>query len=236
MTEETRRGYRSRKCSTGPRLPVSQGHAYDGRMSACSFPGCDGITESNRLCNAHAIQFRKGRQLRPVKRRLPMTATLEERFWSKVDKNGPVPAHCPELGPCWVWTASTNSGYGQFSVPDCDGKMVLAHRMAFKLATGTSPENVCHHCDNPPCVRPSHLWAGTPAENIQDMDAKGRGRRPRGEQAVNSRMTEAKVIDLRRRRALGESRGALAEEFGIAKVTVDGIVRRKTWKHVPATV
>ena len=66
------------------------------------------------------------------------------RFWSKVDKNGPVPAHCPELGPCWVWTGEKRKGYGRLKI---DGHARTAHVEAWKQWRGPVPEGhgVLHH-------------------------------------------------------------------------------------------
>jgi HNH endonuclease len=101
------------------------------------------------------------------------------RFWSKVDKDGPIPAHVPHLGECWVWTASRNQyGAGIFRV---NGYAVQAHRLSRGLADGVMPGrdiSVMHLCDNRPCVRPSHLQNGTHAENMADMSRKRRGRKP----------------------------------------------------------
>lgn len=104
--------------------------------------------------------------------------TLLERFFAKVDKDGPVPAHAPELGPCWVWTGGlTSAGYGEIKV---DGVVLLAHRVAWWIAHGYMPpadREVAHRCDNPPCIRPSHLFLATQTENWLDAQAKGRSRR-----------------------------------------------------------
>jgi AraC-like DNA-binding protein len=97
----------------------------------------------------------------------------EKRFWAKVDKNGPThPVH----GQCWVWVASTNpKGYGTCG---WKGKTELAHRvMAIRhglIADIRDPRCVLHHCDNPGCVNPAHLWLGTRDDNMADMKAKGR--------------------------------------------------------------
>ncbi len=107
--------------------------------------------------------------------------TLENRarvFWSRVDKNGPVPRHAPELGPCWLWTGSVDAGtrYGRFY--GLKG-MHLAHRFAWFLTHGKWPDKpyVCHACDNRLCVNPDHHFEGTAQDNNDDMTKKGRANR-----------------------------------------------------------
>lgn len=98
----------------------------------------------------------------------------EDLFWLKVNKNGPLVK--PELGNCWVWTNATDSdGYGVFAVKR---KLTGAHRFGYIIQNGDIPEGhfVMHKCDNPPCVRGSHLGTGTNAENLGDMAEKGRAR------------------------------------------------------------
>lgn len=100
----------------------------------------------------------------------------EQRFWEKVDKDGPVPAHCPELGQCWVWTAGkTGSGYGGFWY---EGRTLGAHTLSLRWSGVEIPpdEFALHHCDNPACVRPAHLFVGRQSDNIADMVEKGRHR------------------------------------------------------------
>lgn len=107
--------------------------------------------------------------------------TIAEKFWRRVDKNGPVPSHRPELGPCWLWTAYRNGdGYGILSVglkSAGTGRTVGAHRVAFFVAHGRWPEpQALHACDGGSigCVRPEHLFEGTQKDNMADCSAKGR--------------------------------------------------------------
>lgn len=94
---------------------------------------------------------------------------LPSRFWRKVNKNGPIPLRA-ELGPCWLWTASTLRGYGKYVVSD-GGRFLTryAHRISYEAHVGAIPEGyqVDHLCRNPTCVRPSHLEAVTPQENVR---------------------------------------------------------------------
>lgn len=100
--------------------------------------------------------------------------TPSERFWAKVYSTIP-PAHRPELGPCWEWTANHIQGYGLFRGPK---RYWRAHRISYEWEYGPFPETlwVLHRCDNHPCVRPSHLFLGTAQDNYDDMVAKGRRR------------------------------------------------------------
>ena len=110
-------------------------------------------------------------------------ARIAPRFWPKVNRDGPIPAHCPELGPCHIWTgAHEPGGRGQLRI---GRRSEYAARVAFLLHYGRWPEPCClHKCDggNIGCVRWDHLFEGTKADNTADMMRKGRhrfGRPPR---------------------------------------------------------
>lgn len=108
-----------------------------------------------------------------------MLQTIEMRFWQKVDVCGPIPAHRPDLGPCWIWTAGLNAyGYGAFNTPGFQWK---AHRFAYELLVGRIPEgkqldHTCHNgdpdcpgsrrCLHRRCVNPFHLEPVTHRENL----------------------------------------------------------------------
>lgn len=96
---------------------------------------------------------------------------LAERFWALVNKNGPVPTYCPQLGQCWEFKSiGKSNGYGRIS---CEGKELRAHRVSVFLETGEWPTlHVCHRCDNKVCVRYSHLFLGTDKDNMDDLKRK----------------------------------------------------------------
>ena len=96
-----------------------------------------------------------------------MDENTYKRFWAKVDKDGPVPAARPELGPCWLWIPqASNGGYGQFYL---NGKPQLAHRASYMLFVDEIPAGLTidHLCSVRCCVRPSHLEAVTLLENLR---------------------------------------------------------------------
>lgn len=136
-------------------------------------------------------------------------------------------------GDCWLWQgAVAGSGYGYFYFR---GKSVCAHRVAWILANGEIPPGLCilHTCDNPLCVRPGHLFLGDRASNMADMVAKGRGANAAGENNNMNKLTEAQVIEIRRRYAAGDvSQRELGEEFGVTNSAISHITRRRRWKHV----
>ncbi len=159
-----------------------------------------------------------------------MNGPLADRFWPKVDKTG----------ECWVWTgAMTTSGYGQLTIRKGGGfGRAVATHVAWFLEHGEWPRDafVLHRCDNPPCVRPDHLFLGGPLDNVRDMIAKGRqnyGARVRGEAVPTARLNEGTVAEIRRRYAVGERQAELAAEYGVRQTNISAIVNRRTWKHVP---
>lgn len=144
------------------------------------------------------------------------------RFWSRVEKTD----------TCWLWTGELNSkGYGVFATAPFGTKQ--AHRYSWILHYGPIPKgmNVCHHCDNPRCVRaPGHLFLGTPKDNSQDASRKGR--MPRGERCYFAKLTEPQALEILQLSTSGASRDELALRYNVSKQTITRIKLGQNWKHL----
>jgi hypothetical protein len=147
-----------------------------------------------------------------------VTPEIEARFWSYADSSG----------DCWLWLGSKINGrYGKFSVRR---REFTAHRVSYRLANGSIPDgmHILHRCDNPACVNPSHLFAGTNQDNIADRVAKGRSNR----QPKKVYTTIEQVKEIRTRHASGEKSGQIAKSMSIPPNRVYSIVSRRVWKDV----
>jgi len=152
---------------------------------------------------------------------------LEERFWKNVRKTE----------SCWLWTAGTRPR-GWYGYVWQDGKTVSAPRFAWELIRGPIPAGlwVLHNCpggDNPLCVNPDHLWLGTRADNNRDKASKGRSPDVRGEKNFSAKLTEPEIRLIRLMSRGGIARSMIADIFGIVRQTVDKIVHRHRWTHLP---
>jgi hypothetical protein len=124
----------------------------DRTRRPCRFDGCGEPHYSKGWCRNHYDRWKRHGDPEAGKRR-----SVHERFWSKVDKAGPVPAAAPDLGPCWIWTSAiSDSGYGVFGV---NGRNRLVHRYSYEQIVGTIPEGLQldHLCRVRICLHPEHL-------------------------------------------------------------------------------
>ncbi len=154
------------------------------------------------------------------------------RFWSKVNKDGPVPPHVPELGQCWEWTAYRNPyGYGEIGRSH-PRRVEVTHRVGWELAHGPAGDLcVLHKCDNPACVRASHLFLGTRTENMADKVRKGR--QTRGAAHGPAILSEDTVRAIRALRAGGLGATEIGRRLGVRRTSVSGIIHGYNWRHVP---
>jgi hypothetical protein len=134
----------------------------------------------------------------------------------------------PETG-CREWLAGkSGNGYGRVRV--C-GVRTQAHRAAYELFVGPIPAGlyVCHRCDNRACINPDHLFLGTQKDNVRDMDAKGRGRRPRltGERQWAAKLNATSAAAIARDTRPGK---VIAQEYGVSRSTVCRIKRGELWR------
>lgn len=165
--------------------------------------------------------------------------SLAERFWAKVV--------CDLGSGCWPWTAAPNGrGYGVIGRGGRKDGNVLAHRLSWELHFGSIPAgmDVLHHCDNPPCVRPDHLFLGDQVTNNADRHRKGRTARGEAKKysakiteaqvlAIRKRFAERPIVNVRTNRNGPHSVGAIARDYGLNEASVRDIVHRRTWKHLP---
>ncbi len=144
----------------------------------------------------------------------------EEDFWAKV-KAG-------TKEECWFWIGKTApSGYGFIKYK---AKTWTAHRLAFYLTTKTEPEVVCHKCDVRSCCNPHHLFGGTHADNVKDKIKKDR--QPRGASHYRSYFNEKDILDIRKRKALGQKQRDIAKVYGVSEGLISKIVKKTNWKHI----
>lgn len=140
-----------------------------------------------------------------------------DAFWSFVFKSD----------GCWEWTSfKDKDGYGLFSYA---GVQYRANRIALELdgRPADRKDYACHHCDNPGCVRPSHLYPGTPLQNSQDAHARKRA--VRGERTHMAKLTEAAVRDIRQS---DKAPKELAQKYGVTDGAIHHVLAGKTWRHV----
>lgn len=156
----------------------------------------------------------------------------EERFWSKVKVSNP--------NDCWTWIGSFyGNGYGKFHQTISKGvyKQFCSHRVAYMISKGEIPDGmvVCHKCDEHSCVNPNHLFVGTQADNLKDMDKKSRRVTydRSGERNPSAKLTAEDVKSIRSKYKPNIYTGRmLAEEYGVSIPLIEKILSRKVWKEV----
>lgn len=133
---------------------------------------------------------------------------------------------------CWEWNRSvSNEGRAVIRIL---GKIHHTSRVSYVVFKREPVVDllVCHSCDNVLCVSPDHLWLGTPADNMKDMSDKGRYRDQKGELHNLAKLTEDKVLEIRRLATIGYSQIKLSEMYGVSFQQISRIIKRERWKHI----
>lgn len=190
----------------------------------CSVIWCNRKPKARGLCPACYQRFQRGLdpnlQPRPkADSELSEIDRLRFRGWAVVKRDTP-----NAEGPCWEWQGNRDEkGYGTLSLPP--KRTVFAHRLAYEVWVAF-PGNlsVLHHCDNPPCINPNHLWLGTAEDNLRDMATKGRGN--------TVRLSPEQVLLIRGRKAVRGSWTAWGREFGVSPSAIRLAYKRLTWKNL----
>ena len=129
---------------------------------------------------------------------------------------------------CWIWQKSCfHDGYGQTSLL---GKKMRAHRLSYFLFMGVDPGKlyVCHHCDNPKCINPDHMFLGTYEENMQDC--KNKNRMVKGERQVRSKLKQSQIIEIKEMVRNGIYQKDIAKIYGVTQANISCIMRQISWK------
>jgi len=168
-------------------------------------PDCEGLKDT-RAIRCQRCEYQRRRNIGQV------------GFWSLIAKKGDK--------ECWPWVGfRVPGGYGMYN-------QQAAHRQVYELLIGPIPAAmfVCHHCDNPACCNPAHLFLGTPKDNSQDMVRKGRTKAPRGSKAGASKLIEEQVLAIRERYSRGGiSQRALGQQYGVSQRSIHNILTKRTW-------
>lgn len=147
--------------------------------------------------------------------------SMQDRFWRKIFKTD----------NCWFWIGGSNEHrYGVFWFRN---RLHKAHRVSWIIHNGEIPDgmDILHKCDNPPCVRPDHLFVGD--AKINGLDAASKHRTPQGERHWNSKLTAEQVLEIRANYVKwAKNQSAVAAKYGISVITLRNIVYNRHWRHL----
>jgi len=154
--------------------------------------------------------------------------SLRDRLERLIDKSAGALA-------CWPFIRKhqNRSGHKQMWA---NGRMRFVHRLVWEVVNGQIPTGmcVCHHCDNPACCNPRHLFLGTIADNNADRDRKGRQRSVHGTDSPNAKLTDDDIIKIISMLQQRISQQKIAEQFNVRQGTIWFIAARKSWAHLSA--
>lgn len=149
-----------------------------------------------------------------------------DHFWGKVRIKG--------KNECWEWkNPKSRNDYISFRIL---GRTTSCHRISWELTFGAIPSGlfVLHHCDNPICVNPNHLFLGTQTDNMRDKMEKGRwrGNNLCGEKASNVKLSKRDVLRILNLSRRGKTRYELADKFGVSYSAIKSILTGNSWSSI----
>lgn len=149
----------------------------------------------------------------------------EKRLWSKIN--------ILSTNKCWEWQGTkTTAGYGVIRI---NYELKYAHRTVWEINNKTAiPKKgvICHHCDNPACCNPGHLFLGTQADNLDDAREKGRLRVMKGQGHYNAKLTEDDIRKIRYLGSVDVTRKEIGKRFDVSRMTITDILNKRTWAHI----
>lgn len=201
-------------------------------MKICSLENCNGKHKGLGFCEKHYRRFKLYGNVNFVNPKSQKDLTIAERFWSKVKYSE----------GCWIWLTYTDKdGYGNFRIRIPEKffpkqTTIGAHIVSFILTFNRLPKDcVLHRCDNPSCVKPSHLFEGTKKDNMQDCISKNRLNPRKGENHPKTILTMVKVLYIRKELKKDKSminRRKLAKELQVSVNAINNIYYGHNWKHI----
>lgn len=199
---------------------------HENRGKTCKNEWCDRPAKSLGLCGpCHTRYWRGLDYTQKPRRKISSDATNDERLrfhgWTE---------HLvvPELGPCWEWNGRRDrKGYGVLATSE--KKQVFAHRTAYGEWVGpVSSLNVCHKCDNPPCINPEHLFLGTIRDNLLDMTRKARGN--------TTKLSPDQVAEIYVLPTPDRNAQLLAKQYGVSVSAIRSIWKNRTWTVITSAL
>ncbi len=155
-----------------------------------------------------------------------LTENLVNRFYAGVIGS-------KQPNGCILWTkGKSTSGYGIISFRRV--VQIRAHRLSYAIFVGPFPNdlNICHRCDTPACVNPTHLFVGTHQDNVDDRQAKGRSSTRKGDRCHLSKLRADDILAIRDLRAKGFRHWEIARFYGVKRSNIGAILKGISWKHV----
>jgi len=189
---------------------------HEQTVIICDISSCEARATVRGWCEKHYVRWlRHGDPLKTKYNKGPVTW---EYLLSCCTIN-------KETG-CVEWQKARSNDYGKVTI---NYRQERAHRISYEINIGPIPDGmfVLHHCDNPPCINPDHLFLGTQADNCADMANKDRS--TRGERNPQAKLTGEDVTSIRE---MNGSNIQIAKNFGVCQATISNIKARRSWKHM----